>query len=77
MAYPGERVTDRYNAVIVVLEDDIRDDDAVGLLTAIRQLRGVLSVMPHVANTSDHIAIERVRFELEGKLWKVLHPEPT
>ena len=37
-------MTDRYNALIVVLEGNVRDDDAEPLLAAIRQLCGVLSV---------------------------------
>lgn len=68
-------MTDRYNALTVVLEKDIRDDDAEALLAAIRQLRGVLSVSGNVADMDDHIAQERVRHDLGQKLWDVLHPK--
>ena len=67
-------MTDRYNALTVVLEKDIRDDDAKALLAAIRQLRGVLSVSGNVADLGDHIAQERVRHDLSEKLWNVLRP---
>jgi hypothetical protein len=76
VAQPGKdkTMTDRYTALTVVLDEDIREDDADGLLTAIRQLRGVLDVTPHVANSETQIAIQRARSELGKKLWEVLYP---
>ena len=55
-------MTDRYNALTVVMEKDMRDDDAEALIAAIRQLRGVLSVSGNVA-------------DLGQKLWSVLYPK--
>lgn len=66
-------MTDRINAITVVLDKDVRIDDAEGLLTAIRQLRGVLSAEPHVSDVRDHMAQERARNELREKLWDALH----
>lgn len=37
-------MTDRYMAL--VLEHDLREDDAAGLITALRQLKGVVDVRP-------------------------------
>lgn len=68
-------MTDRYNALTVILEKDIRDDDAEALLNAIRQLRGVLSVSGNVADFDSHLAQERARSELGQKLWNVLYPK--
>lgn len=68
-------MTDRYNTLTVVLEKDIRDDDAEALLTAIRQLRGVLSVSGNVADLTAHMAEERSKRELGDKLWQVLYPK--
>lgn len=68
-------MTDRYNAFIVVLEHDIRDDDAQSIIEAIKHIRGVLSVEPHVAAFEDHIALSRVRSEFAQKLWEVLYPK--
>ncbi len=68
-------MTDRFNALTVVLETDIRDDDAEALIAAIRQLRGVLSVSGNIANPSDYIAQQRARHELCDKLWHVLYPK--
>lgn len=70
-------MTDRYNALTVVLDHDYRDDDARVIIAAIMQLRGVRSVNPEVANIGDHIARMRVRDELGTKLMDVLRSEPT
>lgn len=68
-------MTARLNALTVVLEQDIREDDAEELISAIRMLRGVLSVESHVADHASRVAQQRARFDLEQKLWKVIHPE--
>lgn len=70
-------MTDRLNALTVVLETDIRDDDAETLIAAIRQLRGVLSVTGNVVEIGDHIAQERARRDLGEKLWQVLYPKTS
>lgn len=67
-------MTDRFNALTVVLEADIREDEAEATMNAIRQIRGVVSVTGNVTNISDHIAEERVRHELFRKLLAVLRP---
>ena len=68
-------MTDRYNALTVILEKDIREDDAEALLNAIRQLRGVLSVTGNVANLDNHIIEKRVKIELIKKLLDMLREE--
>jgi hypothetical protein len=70
-------MTDRFNALVVALDKDIREDDAQVLISAIKQLRGVLSVEGHVASIDSWTAQERVRNELSEKLWEVLHPKKT
>jgi len=65
-------MTDRINAMIVVLEEDIRSDDVESLVNAIRHLRGVANVKPHVASYEDVIARERVRSEIGGKLFDAI-----
>lgn len=65
-------MTDRYHALTVVLEEDIRSDDAEDLINAIKMLRGVLSVTPHVTDIESHFSQERARRELIQKLWDVL-----
>lgn len=67
-------MTDRINALTVVLDVDRREDDCEALVTAIRQLRGVASVSMNVADYRDHIAHERARRDLSDRLWRVLYP---
>jgi hypothetical protein len=72
----GRVMTDRHAAYIVVLDSNIREDDArETVLTALRQIRGVLSVEPVIAGPDLHIAEMRARSELTKKLWSVLYPE--
>lgn len=68
-------MTDRYNALTVVLESNMRDDDADKLLTAIRQMRGVLEVRGNVADSDSYVAEQRAKRELGDKLWQVLYPK--
>jgi hypothetical protein len=68
-------MTDRINAFIVILDHDIREDEAEDTITALKQIKGVLSVQPHVADFSDAIAQDRVRQELGMKLWHILYPK--
>lgn len=51
-------MTDRINTFVVVLDRNIRDDDVLPLLNAVRQIRGVLTVEPHVAQRLDEMAGE-------------------
>ena len=68
-------MTDRYNYLTVVLEHDTRDDDAEGILSAIRHIVGVADVSGNVTDPMDYVAQTRARQELEEKLWKALRDE--
>lgn len=69
-------MTERYNALTVILENDIREDDAQALVAAIRQLRGVLNVTGEVCDSlASVIARERARRDLGDKLWRVIYPD--
>lgn len=70
-------MTDRFQALTVVLEDDVRSDDAEALISAISQLRGVLNVTGNVADLGSHVAQIRARQELTQKLLAALRPEPA
>jgi hypothetical protein len=65
-------MTDRLNYLTVALEQDIREDDAQALISAIQMLRGVLSVTGHVAAPNEWVIRQRVRNELRDKLWKIV-----
>jgi hypothetical protein len=65
-------MTDRFNTLTVVLERNMRDDDAESLIQAIQMLRGVAAVAGDVANSETYMATERARLELRQKLWDAL-----
>jgi hypothetical protein len=67
-------MSDRYDSFIVTLQRDTRDDDAEPTIAAIRQIRGVLSVKPHVSDIATHVATERAKRELLDALLKVVVP---
>lgn len=54
-------MTDRYNALIVVLDRDTRDDDCKAIIDAIRMIKGVLSVTGNKRDPDDYVAKERER----------------
>lgn len=68
-------MTDRINALTVVLSRDTREDDVEGLVQAIEHFRGVQSVERHVAKLEDHIAYSRARAELRERLYTALARE--
>ena len=71
-------MTDRYHTLTVVLDKDMRDDDAEGLIQAIGWMRGVLKCTGKVADLDSHMAEERARRELGQNLWEILYPtRPT
>lgn len=69
-------MTDRLNALTIVLENNIREDDAQALISAISMLRGVLSVDVNVADINAHVAEKRVRREVLDSLIKLANSEP-
>jgi len=68
-------MTDRINALTVVLEKDMRDDDCEVLINAIRCMRNVQSVTGHVSDIVDHVAEERALQKWREKIYRVLWPE--
>lgn len=65
-------MTDRLNALTVVLSQDVRDDDAQKIIEAIMQMRGVLSVTGNVVTISDHVAEMRANEKVRGIIYGVL-----
>ncbi len=66
-------MTERYKGFTVVLEENIRSDDAKNTINAIRQIKGVIEVAPVIRNgINDYIADQRARRELIDKIYGVL-----
>jgi hypothetical protein len=61
-------MTDRIKGVWVAFEEEMRTDDAESLMSAIRQLRGVVGVQHSIMNADDYINGARIRRELLLKI---------
>ena len=68
-------MTDRIHALTVVLDRDIRDDDIRPIIEAIKQIRCVIAVEPHVTDIGDYSARERAKYDIHKRLWAALHEE--
>ena len=69
-------MTTRHSALLVTLDQDLREDDLGAVIAALRMNRHVLSVEPAPVDTLDvHIATARVRSEIGGKLMEVIWPK--
>lgn len=67
-------MTDRFHSLQVILEKDVRSDDAEATMNAIRRIRGVAEVTGIVADMDSNMAQVRARLELGQKLIEVIHP---
>lgn len=65
-------MTDRIKSLTVVLENNLRSDDAEPILEAIRMIRGVVSVDAHVADLEHHAARQQVLQEITSKVLDAL-----
>ena len=66
-------MTDRHKGYIVVLEENIREDDAAAsVLLALRAIRGVMDVRPVVSEAGDAITRGRFQNEIRGKLYEFM-----
>ena len=71
-------MTDRINAIVVILEKDMREDDAEPLLNAIRTMRGVLDVRTNIADPLlEPIIRMRMSVEIMDVLRKIFYEEET
>jgi uncharacterized protein (DUF1499 family) len=59
----------------VVLDRDIREDDAESTINALKQIKGVISVVPNVANIEETIAYRRLQNEYREKLFKLFEDD--
>lgn len=50
-------MTDRHSGYLVVLEADLREDDAQAVIDALRMVKGVADVIPHIPGNLEDRAI--------------------
>ncbi len=67
-----KNMTDRINALTIVLGEDIREDDVESLCEAIMHMRHVIHVEKNVKDIGSLVSEQRIRQELSTKLWDVL-----
>jgi hypothetical protein len=65
-------MTDRYNYLMVVLEENTREDDAESIINAIKMIKGIGTVKPNVVDPNSFILEWRAKNDLIDKLNKVL-----
>lgn len=65
-------MTDRVQGYVVILDENMREDDAEAVVQALRMVRGVLDVQPVPATIETHVAEERARLKLLQQLWDFL-----
>jgi hypothetical protein len=65
-------MSDRTVVLTVVLDKTYRVDDAESIMSAIRMVKGVLSVDANVSDVGTHAAYSQARSDLAEKLWSVL-----
>jgi hypothetical protein len=65
-------MTDRFYCLTVLLEKDIREDDAEPLIEAIKMVRGVIDVKGEVADSLTWMAEERARMAMKLKILDAL-----
>lgn len=65
-------MTTRHRGYVVVLERDIREDDAEAVINALKMVRGVIDVKPVESNIDAEISGVRARTEVRQKIYNVL-----
>jgi len=65
-------MTAKFNSLTIVLENDVREDDAQTLINAILMLKGVLSVEGNVSSVTDYVAETRVKTEVRNRLFEII-----
>ena len=65
-------MSDRYNSLTVVLDREIRDDQAQEIINAIKQIKNVIEVSGNISDYDQYSAKVQARWELRKILWKAL-----
>lgn len=65
-------MTDRYNALIVVLDREIRDDDAEPLIEAIKMMKGVQDVTGNISDINSYVVESRVKRDIMVKIHNLM-----
>ena len=69
-------MTDRHAGYLVTLAQDVREDDAEAILSALRMIRGVLAVQPVTADVDQQIGQVRADGKWMEKLFALARDGP-
>ena len=67
-------MTTRHRGYVVVLERDIREDDAAATIAALKRIRGVLTVKAVETTPEAMIAESRAWADVQRRVYKALDP---
>lgn len=65
-------MTDRVKGFTVTLSEDVRIDDVEAILNAVRCIKGVMHVEPSIATHEDHIAQQRLKYQMRDKFYQFI-----
>ena len=65
-------MSDRHHAYTVVLQKELKDEDSINVIEAIRMIKGVADVVPQVADHQFYVGREQARRELLEKVFNML-----
>lgn len=65
-------MTDRHAGYLVTLAKDVREDDAEAIVTALKMVKGVLTVEPITSDGEIRIGYQRARREISTKIFELL-----
>ena len=68
-------MTDRYTTLTVVLDREIREDDAEAIIGAIRMVKGVLRVKGNIPDIGHYAAVELAKSEIRKEIMDILYKE--
>ena len=66
-------MTARINSFTVILEKDMREDDAEALKSALSMMKGVLSVEKNISDILGTVSYSRAKHEIMNKLTELLN----
>jgi hypothetical protein len=66
-------MTARINSFTVILEKDMREDDAEALKSALSMMKGVISVQGNVTDVLDVVSYSRAKMELVNKVVEMIN----
>lgn len=64
-------MSEKIKGFVVALDENYREEDVNNIITAIKQLKGVLSVKENVVNANDYINTVRITNNVRKKLYEI------